>query len=295
MKVCLYGILAICLTASLSMASEITVGAIGNGGWYADDTRSPDGTDLVGTNYTHAGKPGQTPTTADDAAIANQIQFVGDAPGNVDALKLTFAAGTGSGKVTISNINTDTGFATGNWQNGFFANMSRYRPENTRTTLKIGIQSTNWAASQAGFTPKRTGDSAYDLTLVYTGDEVSSAILNAWESINLTSTHGQWKLYKQDGNSYFDNLVKPNTFPKGNNTLAVWAADPTWGPLLFGEGAMVTSIQLGAGSFNVASTGYIDYLETSLLNGGDRINFVPEPATMALMGLGGLFFARKKK
>jgi hypothetical protein len=277
-------VLVVCLTATAALASTIDVGAFGDQGWYSDDTRTSGGIDLVGINNTYAGKPGQTATAADDLAIANQIQFVNDAPGGATALKLVFAAGTG-GKATFSNIDTNKGFATGNWQDGFFANMRRYRETATNTTIKIGVQSTNWAASQNGFTATRSGESAYDLTLTYVGNYTP---YYTWEDVSLTATSGTWKLYDQSGNPYY-------TAPSANKSLADWAADATWGTLLFGEGAKVTSVLIGAGSFTaVASTGYVDYLETSLLNGGDRVDFVPEPATIAILCLGGLMIRRKK-
>jgi hypothetical protein len=264
-------------------AATVTVGAFGDQGWKSDDTRSTSTTDLVGTNYTHAGKPGQTPTAADDAAIAERIQFVSDAPGGVDALKLSWT--NASGKATLSTINTGSGFATGDWQSGFFADLRMYRETNTNTTLKIGIQSTQWAQSQLGFTAIRSGESVWDLDLVYTGAGITTG---SWQTASITATSGTWNLFDQSGNGYYS--------PPGstaNKTLAGWAADALWGPLLFGAGAKVTDIQIGAGSFSVASTGYVDYLQTSLLNGGEQVNFVPEPMTLGLLGLGGLMLRRR--
>ncbi len=270
-------------------AGTVNVGAIGEQGWKSDDTRSNSGTDLVGINNTHAGKPGQTPTAADDTAIANQIQFVDDAPGGVQALKLSWSAGTGSGKATLSTINTDSGFAAGNWQENFSANLRLYRETVTNTTLKIGVQSSLWGTgtgqSQNGFTAIRSGESSWDMVLVYAGDGTTGS----WQDISLTSSNSYWNLFDQSGNAFYA--------PPGNSvsqTLAQWAADATWGDKLFGTGAKVTNVQIGAGSFSVPSIGYVDYLETSLLNGGDRVDFVPEPTTMLLLGLGGLLLRKRK-
>lgn len=279
--------LALLCLGTIAQAT-VTVANFGDQGWYADDTRAPDGTNLVGTNYTHFGKPGQAATTADDASIANQIQFVDNAPDGVQALKLSFGAGTG-GKATVSTIDTDAGFATGNWSTNFFANMRRYRDTETNTTIKIGVQSSNWAASQTGFTATRTGESAWDMSLVYAGNYTP---FHQWEDISLSATSGTWNLYAQAGNSYY---VRPTA----NKTLADWAADATWGSRLFGSESKVTAVLLGAGSFSVASTGYVDYLETNLLNGGERIDFtaVPEPSSVVALigGLGSLLALRRRR
>ena len=293
MKKYMFCILVICLAASLSFAATVNVGAFGDQGWYSDDTRATSGTnttnDLVGTNNTHAGKPGQTPTLADDAAIASQIQFVNNAPESVNALKLSFGTGTASGKATVSTINTDSGFATGDWRNGFFANLRLFRETNTNTTLKIGIQSTNWALSQVGFTATRSGESVWDLDLVYTGAGITTG---SWQTAGITSSTGTWNLFDQSGNLFYT--------PPGNSlslTLDQWAADATWGSRLFGAGAKVTSIQIGAGSFSVASSAYVDFLETSLLNNGDRVDMVPEPTSIIALvgGLGSLLAFRRRR
>jgi hypothetical protein len=275
---------AILALSSGAWAGVVTVGQFGDQGWMSDDTRSNSSVNLVGLNYTHAGKPGQTPTAADDAAIAQQIIFDEAPPaGATDALKLTWAAGTGSGKATLSTINTTTGFATGNWRSGFDAALRLYRETATNTTLKIGVQSTLWGTasgqSQYGFTATRSGESVWDLDLVLAG----AGTTGVWTTLEATASTGVWNLFGQAGNAFW---IAP-----GNNaskTLDEWGADATWGSRLFGEGAKVTSIQVGAGSFGVASTGWVDYLDTSILNGGDQVNFTPEPATMALLAAGGI-------
>ena len=72
-----------------------------------------------------------------------------------------------------------------------------------------------------------------------------------------------------------------------------WAGDPTFGNLLFGSGALVTSVQFGLGSSQRNSIAYVDYLQTNLLNAIDVINFgaaapaaVPEPGSVVLLGAG---------
>jgi hypothetical protein len=91
---------------------------------------------------------------------------------------------------------------------------------------------------------------------------------------------GTWNLFRQAGNAFFP---APSTTPQ---TLDQWALDPTFGPLLFGPGGKVSSVQFGLGSSQRQSIAYVDYLQTNLLNGGDVINFnVPEPASLALVSM----------
>jgi hypothetical protein len=69
-------------SARVAGAATVTVGAFGEQGWRSDDTRDVLGNNLVGVSSTNAPKPGQTPTAADDTAIAQQIQFVNGPAGS---------------------------------------------------------------------------------------------------------------------------------------------------------------------------------------------------------------------
>src|SRR5688500_353439 len=99
---------AVCATSFLgaAQAATVTVSQFGQQGWKSDDTRSAAGLNLVGTNYTNAPRPGQTPTAADDAAIATQIQFVAGPAGSTygGAVSIDGTSGN-SGKSNISVIN----------------------------------------------------------------------------------------------------------------------------------------------------------------------------------------------
>ena len=148
--------------------------------------------------------------------------------------------------------------------------------------FKIGIQSTDWGTdpgeSQNGFTALRSGEPVWDLVLVH----VPTVVNNTWTNISLDHDSGAWTLFRQAGNTFFP-APPANPFAQ---SLDDWAGDATWGPLLFGLGAKVSSIQFGLGSGQPIAIGYVDYLQTSLLNGGDPINFVPEPSALALAGAG---------
>lgn len=281
------------LTAAAS-AVVVAVKDFGDHGWRSDDTRNTSGVDLVGTINTHAGRPGQTATAADDAAIASQIQFVDGPVGSTYGGAVSIdGTSSNSGKSTISVINPSGFDAAGNLLTSFSATYEWYKqPNPTERTLafRLGIQSTDWAASQASFTAARSGESMWDLVLVHLSDP---SISNAWNSDLVDHDTGMWNLYDQAGNAYF-------TTPGGATslTLDAWNSDATWGPLLFGTGAKVTSVQFGLGSSQRNALAYVDYLQTNLLNEGDVIDFqaVPEPKVISFLGLGlGALLMRRRR
>ena len=269
-------------------SATVLVNGFGVDGWRSDDTRNASGVDLVGVNDTNAGKPGQTPTSADDTAIAQQIQFVSGPAGSTygGALSLDGTI-SNSGKSNFSVISPTAGFApAGDLLSSFSATYEWYgMPDPTSRTVafKIGIQSTEWGTgageSQNAFTATRSGESAWDLVLV----EADAASDNAWSTVNLDPNTGTWLLFRQSGNSFF------SVAPSGAKTLAEWATDPDYGSLLFGTGAKVSSVQFGLGSGQKASIAYVDYLQTTLLDGNQIIDFtnqVPEPGSLVLLGTG---------
>ena len=273
-------------------AATVTVGAFGDQGWRSDDTRTSTGVNLVGINNTNAGKPGQVPTAADDAAIAAQIMFVPGPAGSTfgGAVSIDGTA-TNSGKSNFSVINSTTGFGSGaSLLTPAFGVLYEMYKQHTGTgstlAFKLGIQSTDWGfgagQSQNGFTATRSGESEWDLVLVH----IPTVVNNVWTTISLNQSTGNWVLFDQAGNPFF-------TPPGGggaNQTLDAWAMDAVWGRRLFGAGARVTSIQFGLGSFQPIAIGFVDYLQTNLLNGGDVVDFqaaaVPEPSTVILSGIG---------
>ena len=281
------GAAAVGLSASIAAAVQVDVGFFGQQGWKSDDTRNASGVDLVGTNYTHAGKPGVVPSAAHDTAIAQQIQFVAGPAGSTygGAVSIDGTSGN-SGKSNFSVISPNTGFdAAGNLLSTFSATYEWYgQPNPTTRTLafKLGIQSTAWGTgtgqSQSGFTATRSGESIWDLVLVH----VPATSDLTWSTVNVDHDTGTWNLFRQAGNVFFP---APSTTAQ---TLDQWAADSTFGSLLFGSGAKVTSIQFGLGSSQRQSIAYLDYLQTNLLNGGDVVNFVAAPVPLPVAALGGL-------
>jgi hypothetical protein len=291
MRPCLWlTMLLACLAMGVARAATIEVAAFGDEGWMSDDTRGSTATDLVGLNYTHYPKPGQTPTVADDAVIAQQIQFLYQGPELVSCLMMSKASVSGGySKCTLSEVN-ESGFATGgSWVTGFFANY-RYYTNSTgeAPALKLGIQSTLWGtgagqSQQSPFTAQRSGEPIWDLILVDWRGTNPPWTVNAWDTFTTDKDTDCWMVYRQAGNSFFS---APPGVPQ---SLADWAAETdiactigstpyTWAEVLFGTGAKVVSAQFGVGSSAQTSDTYIDYIETSLLNGGDRVDFSgPEP------------------
>ena len=267
-------------------AAIIEVGNFGDFGWRSDDTRNTSGVNLVGITNTNDPAPGSTPTAADDAAIANQLQFT-TAPSGATFYGAVKIDGTtsNSGKSNLSAISPITGFAPSSdlLLPSFFAVYNWYKqPNPTSRTLafKLGIQSENWGVgggeSQNGFTATRSGESVWDLVLVNVS---SPSVDNAWNTAAVDTVTGDWNLFRQAGNAYYP-------VPGVPRTLAAWSTDPTFGTALFGPNAKVTSLQFGLGSSQRDAFAYLDYLQTNLLNGGDVINFVPEPSGLLLAGFG---------
>jgi hypothetical protein len=284
------------LLAFGTVAGAATVDVIGFGsqGWRSDDTRDTTGADLVGLNYTNAPKPGVTPTAAADLAIAQQIKFV-DTDGVSGPSGSTYGGAvsidgtsSNSGKSNISVLNL-AGFGPGSDLVGasspFYATYEWQNVPVTSRTLgfKLGIQSSQWASSQAAFTATRSGESAWDLVLVH----LPAASDNVWSTVNVDHDSGGWLVFRQAGNVFFP--APPNVTDvngRGTMTLDDWANDATYGPLLFGPGAKVTSVQFGLGSSQRNSISYVDYLQTNLISNGDVLNFTtPEPGSLALLGI----------
>ncbi len=190
------------LEARQLLAVTDVAALLGVHGWKSDDTRDSTGTDLVGSLLTNAGDPIVTPSTANDQAILQQVRIV-DAPTGSAYPGALLVDGTSnnSGKSTASMIDTGSGFAPASdlLLPAFGATYSWYGQPNptTRTVaFRIGVQSAQWATSQASFTATRSGESAWDLVLVH----VPATSDNAWSTVSVDKDSGSWFLYGQAGN-----------------------------------------------------------------------------------------------
>ncbi len=264
-------------------------------GWYSDDTRNSTGTDLVGLTKTLYGKPGQTPTAADDISIGYQIYF-GQYIDNTGSLVLTKqSTGGGYSKSQVSYVNL-TGWANTNNLTyiGFFLNYRLLtNSANEYAVPKLGIKSTLWSQSQSGFTALRSGESVWDIVLVDWRGSQSGWSTNAWFTNSMTKSTECFRIYRQAGNTFFNTPptpAAPKTMfsiedilamndPNNSSHVAktVGTVKYTWAEVIFGSGSVISSFQLGVGSSTQNSATYIDWIQTSILNSGNKIDFVEPP------------------
>src|SRR5690348_709645 len=279
-------------------ATEIVTG-FGQNGWYSWDTRNTSGVTLNGTNDTSPamnstllGRSVGSPSTANDTGIEQNIMFMGegtvandngDAAGNpppasplgsLNNLGYVRLDGTGSnsGKSDISYVDAN-GFASASalLDANFNVNYRYYiQPQNTFRTLGLNIALT---------------DSAKDNLFIFA--YVDPAAVNGW---NTSTANNSTSLFT---------LFANGTSVAGAKTLTDWAADPTYGPQIFGGMESVFRLGFNVGSGQRDNLQYLDWVSTSLLNGGDIIDFqvvqgVPEPATWfaALLAAGGVIGLR---
>ena len=269
------------LSTALALFASATVGALaqnyvttfGDFGWYSDDTRDGSVTAVGGANellgLTSSHPSYGVGTAEDDLLIAQRLVWEtpgNNAPNGLGALHLsTLTPSTGrlsNGKATLSLVDATTGFAAASTltNESFYASLTYYNPANAQLALRINVQSTLWSGPQP---TNILGENTWDLALVYVG-----AGTGAWTTDTISANSGLWSVYKA-GNA----TSIPGTPPE-RKTLAQLAADPIWGARLFGEGAVISNIQLGVGSSSTNTTAYASALQLSFLNGGRPYEFI---------------------
>ena len=274
---------AVTLTGIVAGAASanVVVSDFGENGWYSGDSRDSSGVYLFGENYTHdyitryvnSAVPGH------DAIIADQIQFVEGPAGSLDgkgAVRL-YSTTANSGKSHLSVLNP-AGFADGSAlvDPNFFFDYRYYNemaPKSRTVGISISVTDGAFVYNFSHVDPTNTADS--------------------WNDNHVTATTGVWRLYGGAG------AVQDGS---GNNiemTLADWANDATYGDLLTSSGSIV-QIGFNLGSYQWGNVTYMDWIQTSLLEGGDLIDFqaaaVPEPGSLALLAAsGGLLLVRRRR
>ncbi len=270
-------ILAISGGSAAVHAAPITVNGLGVAGWASGDTRNATG------------------APANAAQIAAQIKFMGQGQTVADAVGGTpdsspSGSFNGAGYVRLDGTNanagkSDIGFynaagiaAAGALLDGqFSASYRAYTDPNTTVrTVGFGISLSNDQANcGAG------ANSACYFTFSHI-DPDTQANPNTWLVETIGASNGLFSLFGAGA-------------PGGGGpakTLSDWSADATWGFLLSGSDYNVVRMNFNLGSFQRNALVYVDWLDSSLLNGGDRIDFVsadhaavPEPGTLALVGV----------
>jgi hypothetical protein len=270
--------MAAAVVAGSAVAATVNVNALGaSSGWYADDVRTSAGVYLNGTNSSF--QPyfqGLLPSsTADDALIAQQLYFTdsGSASGGGSGVMVMDGTSANLGKTSVRYYGGGTGIGT---LNSSFSSTFRWYmdPYSTSRTVALNL-------SVVG-----TNGLIYSMSWLGTGAQA-----NAWNTFSVnasTAVSGGegWRLY---GNG------APGSAAGAAKSLNDWLADATYGSILSGANVLGQGFNIGSYQRN-ARVG-IDWLESSLINGGDRVDFgvIPAPGAVALLGVAGLVGSRRRR
>jgi hypothetical protein len=138
----------------------------------------------------------------------------------------------------------------------------------------------------------KPGESSLPVHGSWYGNRINS---EPYFSQNLTETAGTWTQWVTGGPNnklrFFDSTNNQYFGGYGDGFLS----DITGNANYANQKILYISVQTGS-AWAAGVTSLVDGLSVELTNGDiGQVNMVPEPATMALLGLGSLFFARKKK
>lgn len=262
---------AVAVAGSVS-AATVHVNALGaSTGWYADDVRTSAGVYLNGTNSSFQPyfQGALAPSTASDALIAQQLYFTdsGSASGGGSGVMVMEGTSANAGKTSVRYYGNGSGIGTLNssFTSTFRWYMDPY-PTSRTVALNLSVVGSNGLI--------------YSMSWLGTG-----AQMNAWNTFGVDASTDGWRIY---GNG------APGS-AGSSFTLSSLLADATYGSIL--NGATVLGQGFNIGSWQRQCRVGIDWLESSLINGGDRVEFgvIPAPGAMALLGVAGLAGSRRRR
>jgi MYXO-CTERM domain-containing protein len=214
------------------------------------------------------------PSTVSDAAIAQQLYFTdsGSASGGGSGVMVMDGTSANAGKTSVRYYGSGTGIGTLN--NSFSSTFRWYMdPYSTSRTVAMNL-------SVLG-----TNGLYYSLSWLGNGAQASAWNTFSVDANTAAANDNGWRLY---GNG------APGSTAGAAKSLNDWLTDGTYGSLL--NGSTVLGQGFNAGSYMRNTRFGIDWLDSSLINGGDRVDFgvVPAPGAVALLGLAGLAGRRRR-
>ncbi|MFT7484190.1 MAG: hypothetical protein ACI9F9_000030 [Candidatus Paceibacteria bacterium] len=279
--------LAVLIGAQTNLALGQNTSQLSENGWYADDTRADGlggqalGTNLVSPTLTDNPEAGASGNAAHDVDITRQISF-GTAPGSPPAgthrgsVRLTIGTGATQAKSQLSARKDDgIGHATG--LDAFGPGMSmQYSWLGTGTgsvtpSIKFGVQSVDYASI---WFSSRTGENAWDKLMVYEpGLGNGQTADGLWHTEIVNYTTGKWWLF--DRTQISGSSGTPLTFAEmstsitlvGTQTIAEIYAK------MIAPGALISSVQVGAGTAGGGADVYVNQLTTNFYRPGEVTTF----------------------
>ena len=270
------------VTFIASSANAIQIDGFGVNGWYSATTKDSAGNVLTGANYSHG--PGGT--AADDLKIAQQIQFVdnGHSPsptgtpttlsGSTGGALQLYATDQNPGKANITRRDSFGSASALLLGDDFFVNYRQFtiaHPTTRTPGLNIWVTGTN--------------NERYSFSFA---DPSHSGSFGTWTESNIDSDT-KFLLYEGPG-------AQGGAGPA--LTMDEWAVDINLGSILFGAGSEVDEFGFTLGTYQRNAYVYIDWVESNIIDAGERNDFVSAPeggSALALSSIALLALASAKR
>jgi hypothetical protein len=237
-------------------------------GWSSWETRTSTNFLQIGTvdsSPSAAGYFGLGANSAGDTAIQKQIVFMDQGKTVSAAGGQTLPAGpsgslNGSGYVRLDGTTGMNGKSDLSYVdfNGIAA-ASVLDDSSFGASYRFYLQPYNAVhALQLNITVRGTDGSDYTFAYFVPG------VVSGWNTASVTSDSGAFAVTKKGAGQ----------IGSGSKTLQDWFNDPTFGSVIFGPTAEVVRVGFVVGINGNNAVEYLDWTQTSLLNGGDVIDFV---------------------